>query len=202
MNIEESNHNKLLWNSFLSEGSDNSLSELYNYYVDKLYSYGIYLGFNSEMCKDAIQDVFIKLHTTRFKLGQLSSPSSFLFRSFKNRLIDLSRRNRNEIDFDISQISFAIDITILDAIVDKERAVILKEKLDIMLNKLSENQREIIYLRYIDGMTYVDISNKLNIKEDSARKLTYRAIKELRAQASSELPNTTLVVALFKLLNK
>lgn len=185
-----------IWSNFLSDGSDYSLSYLYNYYIDKLYSYGIHLGFDSEMCKDAIQDIFIKIHSTRLKLSYIENPTSFLFRSFKNRLIDLSRRSKNEMNFDISQSSFTIDITVLDTILDIERADILKYKVESMLSKLSDTQREAIYLRYIHEMEYSEISKKLNIKQDSARKLIHRAITSLRDQNLNEVSDIALMVIL------
>lgn len=48
-----------IWGEFLSKGDESSFAELYDYYSDKLFSYGISLGFEREICKDAVQDVFI-----------------------------------------------------------------------------------------------------------------------------------------------
>ena len=171
-----------MWNNFKTDGSDKSFTTIYNYYVDKLYSYGTYLGFDSEMCKDAIQDVFMKMYSSKDNISNLSNPASFLFLSLKNRLIDIARKNKNEFDIDQSHGSFTIDVTVLDDIIDRERADILKEKVASMLNSLSDTQREAIYLRYISGLEYSEISKKLNIKPESARKLMHRAIKVLREQ--------------------
>lgn len=152
------------------------------------------------MCKDAIQDIFIKIHSTRLKLSHIDNPTSFLFRSLKNRLIDISRRSKNEMNFDVSQLSFTINITVLDTIVDKERSKILKHKVELMLNKLSDTQREAIYLRYIHEMDYSEISEKLNVKQDSARKLIHRAITSLREQNLDEVSELALMLTLLLLM--
>ena len=182
-----------IWHNLMSDGTDRSFNIIYNYYVDKLYSYGLYLGFDSETCKDAIQDVFMKLYSSRHSISNISNPESFLFQSLKNRLIDIARKNKNEFNIDQSHGAFAIEITILDDIIDRERANILKEKVTSMLNKLSDNQREAVYLRYISEMEYSEISKKLNIKPESARKLMHRAIKALREQNIKEVTEATLL---------
>ena len=185
-------NNKHIWHNLMSDGTDKSFNIIYNYYVDKLYSYGLYLGFDSETCKDAIQDVFMKLYSSRHSISNISNQESFLFRSLKNRLIDIARKNKNELDIDQSHGAFAIEVTILDDIIDRERANILKEKVTSMLNNLSDTQREAVYLRYISEMEYSEISKKLNIKPESARKLMHRAIKALREQNIEEISEATL----------
>lgn len=192
MNTKKHN-NELMWNIFITDGSDKSFTTIYNYYVDKLYSYGTYLGFDSEICKDAIQDVFLKLYSSRQSISNVSNPASFLFQSLRNRLIDIARKNKNEYNIDQSHSSFNIDITVLDDIIDRERAYILKEKVTSMLNSLSDTQREAIYLRYISGLEYSEISKKLNIKPESARKLMHRAIKVLREQNIEQATEATLL---------
>lgn len=199
MNPKEHNNNRV-WKQFLIDGSDKLFSTIYSYYVDKLYSYGISLGFDSEICKDAIQDVFMKIYSSRTIIDNISNPASFLFQSFKNRLIDIARKNKNEFDIDISHIPFTVDVTILDDIIDKERSEILKTKVRNILDNLSDTQREAVYLRYIAEMDYSEISDRLNIKQESARKLIYRAIKSLREQNFEELSEVTLIVIMLLLV--
>ena len=73
----------------------------------------------------------------------------------------------------------------------KERADMLKAKVKDMLDNISNTQREAVYLRYIAEMNYSEISDKLNIKQESARKLIYRAIKSLKEQNIEELSGAT-----------
>lgn len=193
MRIQKHN-NEHIWHNLMSDDTDKSFSIIYNFYVDKLYSYGIYLGFDSETCKDAVQDVFIKLYSSRHSINNISNPASFLFQSLKNRLIDIARKNKNEFDIDQLHGALAIEVTILDDIIDREREIILKEKVASMLNNLSDTQREAVYMRYISEMEYSEISEKLDIKPESARKLMHRAIKALREQSIEEVAEATLLV--------
>ncbi len=45
------------------DGDDAAFTFIYNKYVDLLLQYGRSLGFEKEVLKDAIQDVFVKLNT-------------------------------------------------------------------------------------------------------------------------------------------
>lgn len=189
-------NSELIWRNFLIDGNEYSFATLYNYYADKLYSYGINLGFESETCKDAIQDVFIKIHTLRTRLLGTQNPASFLFKSYKNRLIDIVRSNKGELNIDTIQHTFSLNVTVLDDIIDEERANKLKDTIETLLNKLSPTQREAIYMRYIAGMDYSEISELLNIKPESARKLMHRAMEKLRQQSLDDFTKTALVIAI------
>lgn len=173
-----------LWERFLKYGDDHSFSLIYNFHFDKLYSYGIHLGFHSEACKDAIQDVFYKLYLSGENLSKVNNIAAYLFISFKNRLIDISREDSKIQKVELINQSFSIDVTILDNIIDAEKAVALKNKVEELLKSLSPQQREAVYLRYMQGLNYYEISELLNINPDSARKLMFRAIKKLREQSA------------------
>ena len=174
-----------LWKRFLKYGDESSYSAIYNSHIDKLYSYGIHLGFHSEECKDAIQDVFYKLYLSSESLSRVNNITAFLFRSLKNRLIDISRKNSRMQSIELINQSFSIDVTILDDIIDAEKAALLKSKVEELLNSLTSQQREAVYLRYMHELDYNEISELLNINPDSARKLMFRAMKKLREQTAN-----------------
>src|SRR5690554_2842036 len=73
------------WKNFLEKGDEFSFSIIYNKYVEELYAYGISLGFQKENCKDAIQDVFIKIFLDRNNISKIENKSGYIFRSYKNR---------------------------------------------------------------------------------------------------------------------
>ena len=174
-----------LWARFIKHRDDHSFSVIYNSHIDKLYSYGIHLGFHSEACKDAIQDVFYKLYVSSSSenLSKVNNIAAYLFISLKNRLIDISREDSKIEKVELINQSFSIDVTILDNIIDAEKAVVLKNRVEDLLKSLTPQQREAVYLRYMQGLNYNEISELLNINPDSARKLMFRAMKKLREQS-------------------
>lgn len=176
----------LHWKSFVEKGDHFSFSSIYNSYVDNLYSYGVSLGFRRDLCKDAIQDTFFKLYIHRVKLAHVKNATAYIFKSFKNRLIDLSQKKMNEESLVAVTESFTVDVTVLDHLINSEKAEMLKRKVSSLLEGLTANQREVVYLKYMIGLEHKEIASILNIQEESARKLLYRTMEKLRQQASDD----------------
>ena len=179
-------------------GDDSSYSAIYNSHIDKLYSYGLHLGFHSEECKDAIQDVFYKLYRSSENLSGVNNITAYLFRSLKNRLIDISRKDSKMQSIELINQSFSIDVTILDDIIDAEKAVLLKNKVEELLASLTPQQREAVYLRYMHDLNYNEISELLDINPDSARKLMFRAMKKLREE-TAHYPKSQIILVFYLL---
>ena len=62
------------------DGDDAAFTFIYNKYVDLLLQYGRSLGFEKEVLKDAIQDVFVKLYLNRRSLSEVRNLKYYLFR--------------------------------------------------------------------------------------------------------------------------
>lgn len=189
------------WKLFLEKGDELSFSVIYNNYVNDLFAYGISLGFQKESCKDAIQDVFIKIYLQRSSINYSENITGYVFKSFKNRLIDLARKNPENNGLDSLDDKFTLEVTVLDNLINIETAKIIKEKVNRLLENITPNQREVVYLKYVAGLNHKEISNILNINEDSARKLLYRAMSKLRKDASKQdldlIASLTVLLQLF-----
>jgi len=172
----------LIWQKFLQGGDDRSFSAIYNEYVDELYSYGIQWGFRDEICKDAIQDVFYKMYISRKSLKQIKNPAAYLLKSYRYRLIDILRKEVKTQYIDLSDHFFISENNILEQIIDAEESNLLKNKVEKLLNRLSGQQREALYMKFSLGLGYDEIGEILNINSDSVKKLIYRTMKKLREQ--------------------
>ncbi len=181
------------WKRFLETGKERHFSALYAHYVDILYAYGIQSGFEEEICKDAIQDVFVKLYTSRKKLHHIENPTGYLIRTYKYRLIDIIRKDTRTDHVEQAESTFIAKTTILDNIIDDETAQKLKSKVDKLLNILTDQQREAVYMRYMLELDYEEIAGILRVKPESARKIIYRAIKKLREENPNTLITTTFL---------
>ncbi len=63
----------------------------------------------------------------------------------------------------------------------------LNQRVDELMSTLTSNQREAIYLRYMQEMEYDEIAQLLNITSESVRKLVYRGISKLRTQSDLDI---------------
>ena len=188
------------WKKFVENGDEASFEAIYNSHVDDLFAYGMSLGFQRQTCKDAIQDTFIKLFLSRNDLRYIENVTGYLFKSFKNRLIDLARKNRSNDSIESIEDRFTIEVTVLDNIIESETRAIIKTRVGLLLNRITTNQREAIYLKYVMGLSHKEIAEILNMREESARKLLYRAMEKLRQKATEDkLLDKTVVLTLVHL---
>lgn len=160
------------------------LASLYNLYVSDLFTYGCYLGFEREVVKDAIHDVFVKLTADEDLLRHISHIKFYLFKSLKNRLLDICKHQKVNIpleDIDVAvELPFNIHINVEDLIIEREEQIQIKTEIEQMLSALTDRQREIIYLRYVQEYDYKQIAELLQISVHGCRKLVSKAILSLR----------------------
>ena len=161
----------------------NDIASLYNLYVDNLYTYALYLGFDKEAIMDAIHDVFCKLVADEKKLHDISNMKLYLFKSLKNRLYDIFKARREYVGLSIiesEEMPFDIHITIEDLLISREEQLQIEHSIAEMLGSLTERQREIVYLRYIQECDYEQIAELLHISVHGCRKLLSKAMQKLR----------------------
>jgi RNA polymerase sigma factor (sigma-70 family) len=160
-----------------------SIASIYNRYVDDLHTYALYLGFEKGIIMDAIHDVFCKFAADERRLQDVSNLKFYLFKSLKNRLYDLYKMRKEHIELsaiDLQETPFNIQVTIEERLIGQEEQQQIKNQLAEMLKSLTERQREIVYLRYVQEYDYEQISELLNISVHGCRKLLSKAMQNLR----------------------
>lgn len=171
------------------------IASTYNEYLDSLYSYALYLGFDEESAMDAIHDVFYKLCIQHASLDEIKNLKYYLFRSLRNRLIDHKRTTREFTSSSVpiqhlhsregsdtgNPLPFHLNVTVEDELIQKEDAEEIRQKVENVLNRLTDRQREVIYLRYIQECSYEEISEIIQISVAASRNLVSKSIVKLRA---------------------
>jgi RNA polymerase sigma factor (sigma-70 family) len=162
----------------------NDIAAIYILYVDDLFTYGCYLGFERETVKDAIHDVFVKIATNSDNLDNISNIKFYLFRSLKNRLLDIYKSQKEHIELEnidpSREIPFNIEVNVEELMIEKEEQTEIKTEIEQLLGSLTDRQREIIYLRYVQEYDYPQIAELLQISIHGCRKLVSKAILSLR----------------------
>jgi RNA polymerase sigma factor (sigma-70 family) len=175
-----------IWENFKS-GDVSALSFVYYQYFHSLFQFGIKFKDDPEFIKDCIQDLFYKLIEAGENLGPTENIRFYLFKALKNGIYkELSKSKKVEF-VEFEQLKFHAPFTLEEEIAEKENASKKEMALLKALNELSDRQREIIYLRYECTMEYDQICEIMQLKNDSARKLVFRAIKSLKDIIDSQL---------------
>ena len=170
-----------LWNKF-KDGEDKALSLLYNLYANKLYSYGLKISNDDNIVKDSIQETFINLVDKRKKLIITEKTYLYLFKSLRNKIIEEIRTQLRKKRIEESMV---VGLKIQsqsaeDLMVGLEEENSQKMIIKTAIESLSEHQREIIFLKYSEGLNYDDISIVLDIDVASVRTLLYRTLKRMK----------------------
>ena len=140
-NTESVQDDHYLWQC-LKYGNSDSLKELYFRYYNELFQYGLKITNNPSNTKEAIQDLFVYIWEKHTTLNDVRCVKSYLFRSFRNRLIKQDTLKLSFIEnyesVDKSFCGFSKE----DLIINDENNEELKKRVQNSLNKLSKNQKE------------------------------------------------------------
>ena len=175
-----------IWENFKS-GDQSALSYVYFQYFHSMFQYGIKFKDDPEFIKDCIQDVFLKLIQAGEKLSSTENIRFYLFRALRNAIYkEIDKSKKNEL-VEFAILKFDASFSFEEEMEEKENASNKEIALVKALSSLSDRQREIIYLRFECTMEYDQICDIMQLKNDSARKLIFRAIKSLREVIADQL---------------
>ncbi len=176
-----------VWQRLLA-GDRQALNVLFSGFYDDLYFYGLKLCHQEPLVNDAIQDVFLKLWTSRDTLHTIQKPGAYLFRMFRHRLLLLCRqsvvRKRHNEHYSDARTLFVFSAE--DLIITHEISTEQQRHLLDLLNGLTERQREIIYLKFYGNHSNPEIAEIMNMKLQSVANLLARTIQALRKAASAD----------------
>lgn len=173
MKFWESNHQSV------QEG-DMQFIALYKFYYQDLYAYGVSLGFNTEDVKDAIQEVYLKLYFNERLCIDEKKIKFYLLRSVRNQLIDWERTKKDTSSIEEEERSFKLSVSVEESFISDEEDLLLKKRVNRILDLLTDHQREIVYLHFIEEMPYEEIAVMLNMKIQTVRGQVFKAMEKLR----------------------
>ena len=179
MKFWESNHQSV------QEG-DMQFIALYKFYYQDLYAYGVSLGFNTEDVKDAIQEVYLKLYFNERLCIDEKKIKFYLLRSVRNQLIDWERTKKDTSSIEEEERSFKLSVSVEESFISDEEDLLLKKRVNRILDLLTDHQREIVYLHFIEEMPYEEIAVMLDMKIQTVRGQVFKAMEKLRKLDSKD----------------
>ncbi len=172
----------LLWKR-MKAGDQGSFSIIFKVYYPKLFAYGIKLIPFPDLVRDLIQDLFIHIWQNRDGLGDVFNLKAYLFVSLRRKIFASKKSEppTKKID-DFSEEDYQTLVFKPTEFIDKEYiSANVKEQLIKNLNSLPGNQREIIFLRFYHQLTYREIADVFNIREQSVKNIMPKILQKLSA---------------------
>lgn len=164
--------------SNLREGNTQAFQQLYNRYYGVLYLHAYNKLRDREAAKDIVHDLFAGIWQRRESLAVTGKLSSYLYASVKNRIIDYISKEQSKVNY-LASLSQQIENQ-YDAADYQIREKMLREQIENVLTQLPPRVREIFELSRNQYLSHKEISEKLNLTEQSVRSYIKDALRVLR----------------------
>lgn len=164
---------------------EDALHQLYETYYPKIYNYAFLQMGDVQAAEDLASDVMLKMLESIKKYNFRGLPfGAWVFRIARNRLIDLHRRRKRRGEVDLSE---TLSGTLASPESMAERAL-ERGQLQIALKHLTDEQRQVIVLKFIQGFDNRSIGKILGRSEGAVKSLQHRALGALRRVLRQEPP--------------
>jgi RNA polymerase sigma factor (sigma-70 family) len=171
------------------DGSEDLLAFMYRTYADQLYAYGQSFHSDAGLIEDAIHDVFIDIYTNEKRLNNISNLHQYLIVAFRHRILFLLKSNKRYVEIENDLSDPFIEKNSQELWIEQEEENDKKRLVIRLLSNLTRHQREAIHLRFIEGLSYDEISEIMQINYQSTKMLVHRAISKIRKRDVSSFLN-------------
>lgn len=162
-------------------GNFDAFGELYSIYLDRIYRYVFYQVKDKMTAEDITEDAFVKawkaIGTCK---GKGKTFSSWLYRIAHNHMIDNLRSLQKCTSIEKENV---VDIS--DPKLEVEAGLEHQELLEL-ITCLPQNQRQVIILKFIEGLDNREIGQVMSKSEGAIRVLQMRALATLRQRLAGE----------------
>jgi len=177
-----------LWKLF-KNGDKQALSTIYYTYFEFLYNYGLSLYNSKAFIKDCIQELFFELISKLSSLGATDNIKLYLLVSLRRKVFEKLKKQGvyNFSDVEDPVYEKESDFSPEEKIINDEEEEDIKKVLSSLMNGLPYREKEVLYLKFYQALSYKEITEIMDINYESARKLVYRALSSLRTKSKKTL---------------
>src|SRR5262245_5498594 len=146
-------------------------------YRDRYARYAARMLGSADAAEDAVQDAFLRAYD---QLAQCQDPNKFLgwfFLILRNRCFAEQRKYRSQVSLDAAVAVPTSDRSDVGTETAERRRALQKA-----LMELTAEQREVFVLKHVEGLSYIEIAERLNTSVPSLKMRMHRAYDRLREQ--------------------
>lgn len=161
--------------------SAGELAEIFDTYYEPLYRYAYVHLRDHDAAEDIAAAVFHKLLDSVQKGNMPLTPRAWLYQVARNLIIDHTRRQRHRDHVPLTD-TLAVPANV-EATVE---ALLRAERAHEALLRLNERQRNVIILRFLQGLDVSEVAAILNVSVGAIKTLQHRALENLRQGLGNE----------------
>ncbi|MFD1001114.1 RNA polymerase sigma factor [Ohtaekwangia kribbensis] len=162
----------------LRTGSEPAFRELFNRYAGKVFRYVMRFVPAEPVAEELMQDVFMKVWNYRENLDASQSFNNFLFRITKNHILNHLRDMQRDValnkEYRLSLSSFHNAVE--ESLIHEEYIALANKAIALLPDK----RRSIFIMSRLEGMSYEQIAQALDISKDTVRLQMIKSIKSIR----------------------
>lgn len=170
----ESDQALAYWQAF-TEGNEEALGSLFRLYYTQLYKYGGKICPNTIILEDCIQELFLQLWQKKTP-APVTSVKAYLLKALKYKLLKAMQQKSNKPVED----SDAFEISHEHFLINRQHNEEKVKKVIDALALLTDRQKEIIYLKFYQNLSYEEVSEIMNISYQTARNLLHKGVSAMK----------------------
>jgi RNA polymerase sigma factor (sigma-70 family) len=188
-----------LW-KFIAKGNQEAFGHIYCAYSKDLYKYGLKITQDAELIEDVIQDVYVHIWELRKSISIQKSIKFYLFSSFRRELIKRINANQKTETLEDYHSNISWQASVEEVLLENQITLESSSKITRALENLSARQKEAIFLRYIQELSYEDISSLMNIQVPSLYNLIFKGMRTMKEFLSSSDYTAKIITVILLLL--
>lgn len=173
----------LLWER-LRGGDHDAFFDLYRELYYDLVNFGIRVCGDAETSGEATDQVFITIWEKHAQLNRVEHVGAYLRTFLKRKILRLLERKK-KIDDALANAGAEgewMEMSYEEFIVKVQTDELVRFKLKSALQKLTYRQKQLIHLKFFDGLSYEQIANQTQQSVKTAYNTVYDALKILRKE--------------------
>jgi len=180
----------------LKNGDADALQKLYTLYSNSLYNYGSKFTPDKDLIKECIQELFVNLWTRRTFIGNPADVKNYLFKAFRLSVFKKAALlKKHQVYQEAENYPFHITLSAEDELITGEKNEELTKRIEAALGQLTDRQKEAVFLKFYENLSYDEIAVIMDISVKATYKLMARSLGFLRENLSKD--DLLLLITLF-----
>lgn len=173
----------------LASGDESALSQVISEYWKSIYLVALTYIQYAQQAEELTQDVFLKVWNSRDRLKEVENFKNYLFIIARNHIFSELRKslNREPVDGNLMGLE-----GFSDGIPHPEKQLELKEYRELLekaIRRLPEKRQQVFRMHRLEGRSYTEIAEKMNIKFSTVNDHLTAAMNSIRMYIRSEMPD-------------
>jgi RNA polymerase sigma-70 factor, ECF subfamily len=154
-----------------------AFGKLYDRYIQPVYRY-LYSRLGSvHEAEDITSQTFMAVYEALPKYRERGQFAAWLFQIARSKMNDHFRRNRFEVELEMAEANFHGEDA-LGTVIQEEDL----NRLRSIIKKLNPEEQDLIRLRYVADLSFIEMAELLGKREDAVKKSVYRLLARLKSQ--------------------